>query len=89
LADYLVQKGIPFRKAHHSVGALVALAEGKGKTLDQLTLDELRSVEAKFGPDARKIFDLNHALSRRTMVGATGTREVRKQLAKWRKILAE
>ena len=38
LADYLVQKGMPFRKAHHVVGAVVALAEGTGKPLNQLTL---------------------------------------------------
>ena len=49
LADYLVRKGLPFRQAHHAVGALVALAERLGKPLNQLTLAELRSVEKKFG----------------------------------------
>ncbi len=49
LADYLVRKGLPFRQAHHAVGALVALAERLGKPLNQLTLAELRSVERKFG----------------------------------------
>ncbi|HEX4645750.1 MAG TPA: argininosuccinate lyase, partial [Verrucomicrobiae bacterium] len=37
LADYLVRKGVPFRKAHHAVGAVVALAERKNKPLNQLT----------------------------------------------------
>ena len=58
LADYLVRKGLPFRQAHHAVGALVALAERLGKPLNQLTLAELRSVEKKFGADALKVFDL-------------------------------
>src|SRR5213592_2249665 len=51
LADYLVRKKMPFRAAHHAVGAAVALAEKLGKPLDQLTLTELRGVEPKFGPD--------------------------------------
>jgi argininosuccinate lyase len=45
LADYLVRKGMPFRQAHHVVGAVVALAEKTGKPLNQLTLAELQSVE--------------------------------------------
>src|SRR5262249_54690705 len=49
LADYLVRKGMPFRQAHHVVGAVVALAERERKPLNQLSLAELKSVESKFG----------------------------------------
>ena len=54
LADYLVRKGMPFRQAHHVVGAVVALAEKIGKPLNRLTLAELQSVDHKtnFGRDA-------------------------------------
>jgi argininosuccinate lyase len=83
LADYLVRKGMPFRQAHHVVGAVVALAEKNGRPLNQLTLAELRSVDKAFGRDALGVFDLNRALARRNLVGAPGTAEVRKQLAKW------
>jgi argininosuccinate lyase len=41
MADYLVGKGMPFRKAHACVGSAVAYALDKGCELDQLTLDEL------------------------------------------------
>jgi argininosuccinate lyase len=85
LADYLVRKGLPFRHAHHIVGALVALAERLGKPLNQLTLAELRSVEKKCGTDTLKVFDLKQALARRQTTGAPGTKEVRKQLARWKK----
>jgi argininosuccinate lyase len=85
LADYLVRKGLPFRQAHHAVGALVALAERLAKPLNQLTLAELRSVEQKFGADALRVFDLKQALARRQATGAPGTKEVRKQLARWKK----
>src|SRR5208282_3725200 len=85
LADYLVCKGLPFRQAHHAVGALVALAERLGKPLNQLTLAELRSVEKKFDADALKAFDLKQAMARRRLTGAPGTQEVGKQLARWKK----
>jgi argininosuccinate lyase len=86
LADYLVRKGLPFRQAHHAVGALVALAERLNKPLDLLTLAELRSVEKKFGTDALGVFDLKTAMGQRRLTGAPGTSEVRKQLARWRKL---
>jgi argininosuccinate lyase len=86
LADYLVQKGLPFRQAHHAVGALVALAERLGKPLNGLTVAELQSVEKKFGADASRVFDLKAALARRHLTGAPGTKEVRKQLARWKKL---
>ena len=88
LADYLVRKGLPFRQAHHIVGAVVALAEQTGKPLNRLTLEELQSVDKHFAGDALKVFDLKHAMAQRNILGAPGTKEVRKQLARWRKILS-
>ncbi len=87
LADYLVRRGMPFRQAHHVVGAIVALAERSGTPLDRLTLDQFRSVSTEFGDDVLAVFDLAAAMNRRELVGAPGTREVRKQLARWRKSL--
>jgi argininosuccinate lyase len=88
LADYLVLKGLPFRRAHHAVGALVALAERLGKPLNRLSLAELQSVEKKLGADALKVFDLKRALARRNLPGAPGSRAVTGQLARWRRMLA-
>ena len=87
LADYLVLKGVPFRQAHHVVGAVVALAEKKDKALDTLTLAELQSVDRQFGPDALDVFTLEKAMAKRNMTGAPTRREIQKQLARWRKIL--
>ena len=88
LADYLVRKGMPFRHAHHAVGAAVALAEKLGKPLGELSAVELQSVNVAFGADARECFDLAKAMARRNLTGAPGTKEVAKQLARWRKKLA-
>ena len=87
LADYLVRKGVPFRAAHHAVGTLVALAEKQRKPLNQLTLNELLSIEKSFAEDALHIFNLDRALANRKLSGSPGTAEVKRQLAKWRKLL--
>ena len=88
LADYLVRKGMPFRQAHHVVGAVVALAEKSGKPLNQLTLAELQSVDKTFGRDALGVFNLQRAMAKRNLTGAPGTKEVAKQLARWREQLS-
>ena len=98
LADYLVKKGMPFRQAHHVVGAVVALAEKTGspsrsgakagKPLNQLTLAELQGVNPTFGRDALGVFNLKTAMAKRNLTGAPGTKEVAKQLARWREQLS-
>ncbi len=88
LADYLVRKGVPFRQAHHTVGAVVALAEELDRPLNLLTLAELQSVDKKFGRDALAVFNLQRAMAKRNMIGAPGTKEVAKQLARWREQLS-
>lgn len=89
LADYLVKKGMPFRQAHHVVGEVVALAEQTGKRLDELSLKELRSVYPKFGKDVAGTFDLGRAMQRRTMTGAPSSKELRRQIANWTKVLSK
>jgi argininosuccinate lyase len=93
LADYLVRKGMAFRQAHHIVGAVVVLAEKTGKSLNQLTLAELQSVDPVtgtkfFGRDALGVFNLKTAMAKRNLTGAPGTKEVEKQLARWREQLS-
>jgi len=88
LADWLVRKGMAFRQAHHAVGAVVALAERTGKALNELTPAELKSVDEAFSAEAMAVFDLKKAMGQRNMTGAPGTKEVRKQLERWRKQLS-
>jgi argininosuccinate lyase len=87
LADYLVRKGLPFRQAHHVVGAAVATAESQGKKLNELSLPELQKLSGLFAADANEVFDLRKALKKRTLTGAPGTDEVQKQLKRWRGLL--
>jgi argininosuccinate lyase len=88
LADYLVNKGMAFRQAHHVVGEVVAHAERSGEPLDQLSLADLRKIDPKFSRDVIDVFDLRKAMSRRRTTGSPGTGEVTKQLARWRRKLS-
>jgi argininosuccinate lyase len=88
LADYLVTRGLPFRQAHHAVGAAVALAEQKGKKLNELTLAEYQSIEPLFDAGVHALFELDQAMARRNLAGAPGDREVQRQLRRWQKFLA-
>ena len=87
LVDWLVLRGMPFRKAHHVVGKLIALAEAKKKRLDQLTPTQLKQVDKKLTKDALKVFDLKTAMANRTVIGAPGKAELKRRLAYWNKFL--
>ena len=87
LADYLVLRGVPFREAHHAVGALVRLAETNAVALDQLPTEEARKVHPAFGPDWSGVFDLTRALARRTGTGMPGPKPVAKQFDRWKRLL--
>jgi argininosuccinate lyase len=88
LAEHLVLNGMPFRKAHHVVGALVALAEKLGKPLNQLTLAEAQSVDPALDRQALATLDLKRSLARRNLPGAPGSKEVARQIAWWKKRLS-
>lgn len=87
LADYLVRKGMPFRQAHHVVGAVVAYAEKASKKLNELTTEEYQAIDKNFGKDIHATFDLEKALALRNLTGAPAATQVRKQLARWNKSL--
>jgi argininosuccinate lyase len=87
LADYLVRKGVPFREAHHAVGAIVRVAEHSAVRINQLSLDEVRAVHPAFGRDWVEVFDLGRAMARRTGTGMPGPAQLKKQFARWQKIL--
>ncbi len=53
MADYLVEKGIPFRKAHRMVGRAVLEAQDEGKELSELSLTKMK----KNFPDFKELFD--------------------------------
>ena len=85
LADYLVNHGIPFRKAHEIIGRAVALCGEKQCELTQLTLADYQALSPAFAAD---VFDMLHAremrMEARRAIGAPSPQNVAAQLARWR-----
>jgi argininosuccinate lyase len=72
LADWLVRRlGLPFRQAHHITGTLVKLAEARGVTLAELTLDEMQAVEKRITKAVFEILDVASSVRSRTSFGGT------------------
>ncbi|GBE82034.1 argininosuccinate lyase [Sparassis latifolia] len=80
LADYLVRKGIPFRETHHISGRAVALAESRKCQLSDLTLQDYKSLNEKFGDDVLSVFDFEASVERRESIGGTSRKMVARQV---------
>jgi argininosuccinate lyase len=87
LADYLVLKGVPFREAHHAVGAVVRLAEKNVVALNLLPTPEVQKIHPAFGADWMEVFDLKRALVKRVGSGMPGPKQIARQFKRWEKIL--
>lgn len=81
LADYLAARGVPFRDAHALTGKIVAFAEARHLTLEELPLEELQKFAPQIGSDIYQILDPATAAQRRTTPGGTSPEMVKAQLA--------
>ncbi|MDR0347450.1 MAG: argininosuccinate lyase [Coriobacteriales bacterium] len=80
LADFLVEKGLPFRDAHEVVGRLVLVAEKSGRSLGELGLDELRAASALFDETALDVLKIENVVAQRMSEGGTAPARVAEQL---------
>jgi len=85
LADYLVRKGLEFRKAHELVGRVVMHALERGKPLEDIPLDEYRELSAVFEEDLYESLSLESSLAGKSAPGGTSPERVKEALAKARK----
>ena len=88
MADYLVGRGMPFRKAHACVGKAVAYALDKGKELHELTLKNSKGFSSLIQEDLYDHLTLEHMVDRRQSIGGTATRNVAAAIDAARKVLA-
>ena len=79
-ADYLTKKGMPFRDAYTAVGRLVAACGEKGKTLEELTLEELQEVSPLFGEDVYTALSLEACMGQRSSYGGPAVAETTRQI---------
>jgi len=88
LADYLVKKGVPFREAHSIVGGLVQHAIESEKSFKELGIDEYKSFSQYFDNDVYSI-TVDSSVKARNAVGGTAPEQVKRQLARARKIVED
>jgi argininosuccinate lyase len=84
LAEALVVRGIPFRDAHEKVGKLVAALEGNGRSLEDMTADELVAIDPDFAPEDVDLADPVRAMNSRSNPGGTAPGRVHEQIASLR-----
>ncbi len=88
LADWLVRElGLPFRDAHHVTGSLVAMAEGKGCDLPDLTLEDMQTVHDGIRADVFDVLGVENSVASRTSYGGTAPSQVRARVAHWKEAL--
>lgn len=80
-ADYLVSKGIPFRDCHEIIGKMVLYCIGNNKSLEDLSMPELKSFSPAFDDDIYDHIDIKACIKAKKSEGSTSYASVEKQLA--------
>lgn len=83
LADYLVKKAIPFRTSHDIVGRSVALCVSRKCQLQDLSLEELKSISPVFEEDVYDFLGVQNAVKKFCSYGSTGSNRVAEQMDYW------
>jgi len=86
VADYLVRKGMPFRRAHEVVGGLVRECEKRGCELNELPFEVYAAASELFEPDILEL-TVDSALAARDVPGGTAPARVRAAAAQLRALL--
>jgi len=87
LADYLVNKGLPFRDAHEVVGKSVSYGIEHQKDLSELSLEELQFFDERIESDIFEVLSLEGSIGARDHLGATSPNQVKKAIKVARKSL--
>ena len=80
IAEHMVKAGIPFREAHSIVGRMVKLCETKGCELEELTDEELSSVDSRISKEVLGDISIEACVEGRKSFGGTAPSEVRRQI---------
>jgi len=80
LADYLVTKGVPFRKSHEIVGQMVLMCIDRGIELHELNLEEMKKICGDIDEDVYEWLDPRQSVARRSLKGGTAPKAVRRAI---------
>lgn len=86
-ADYLVNHGVPFRDAHGIIGQLVLLCINENKALDDLTLEQFKSISPVFEEDIYDAISMKTCVEKRVTIGAPGAEAMKKVIEVYKKEL--
>jgi argininosuccinate lyase len=86
LADYLVDKGMPFRQAHHLVGKIVQQAIALDQPLSSFPLAAYKQFSELFERDVHERLTFNRAADRRNSPGGTSEAAVLDQIEALRQL---
>jgi len=88
LADYLVNHGLPFRKAHEAVGRAVARCAELKCELNELPLAEYQVISSLYGADIHDVLQVQRSMEARKAVGAPSPGNVAAELSRWNALLS-
>ncbi len=88
-ADYLVNKGVPFRDAHGIIGRVVLYCIDKGIAIDDMSLDELKEMSPVFEEDIYDAISMSTCVNKRLTVGAPGHDAMLQEIASCKAYLAQ
>ncbi len=92
VADYLVNKGVPFREAHGLVGKLVRRSLDTKTPMSQLPMADYHTISDKFDTDVYGVLDFTASVAKRNVIGGTAPEAVRTeidQFKSWYKLNAQ
>jgi argininosuccinate lyase len=89
VAEFLVQRGVPFREAHTIVSGVVARTVRERRTLSDVDLKEWRAASDKFDAGITSLFDVDRALRRRDVLGGPGPNSIARQLRRASGLVAQ
>ncbi|GAB6071979.1 argininosuccinate lyase [Venenivibrio stagnispumantis] len=87
LANYLAEKGVPFREAHHIVGKIVAYLISQNRELEDIKLEELKNFSPLFEEDALNLLSAYVVADRRKSFGGTAKERILQQINYWKEKL--
>ena len=87
MAEYLVEKGLPFREAHEASGKLVREAEKRECALADLPLSVMKKASKLFARDIKSRLDPAKAPAAYKSAGSSAAKEVAKAIRRWQKRL--
>jgi argininosuccinate lyase len=87
LAEKLVELGVPFRDAHHRVGAFVKYCRERGVALDCVPVSEMRLTMPEATDEFPSLFSPENSVAKRDITGGTGYRQVASQIEFWQREL--